>query len=227
MFAAEGANVVILDRDGAGAEKVAATIGGSAMAACVDVTSEDQVRDAMRAAAERFGTIHALVNNAGVAVRRSASELEDEDWKRVIDVNLRGAFLCSKYALPYVAQQGGSIIHMASIVGITGVRNRAAYAASKGGLVALTRNMAMDYAEQRVRVNCICPGFVRTPFTAAWLAEPGRDARLTSLHPLGRLGEPEDIAKAVLFLASDDSSWITGQVIAVDGGFTAGSTLDI
>lgn len=227
LLVAEGANVLVLDCNGQAAENVAATLGSAASPAAVDVTSEAEVQNAMRAFAERFGTIHVLVNNAGVAVRRSASELDDEDWRRVIDVNLRGAFLCSKHAVPHIARQGGSIIHMASVVGITGVRNRAAYSASKGGLVALTRNMAMDYAQSAVRVNCVCPGFVRTPFTKALLADPEREARLTSLHPLGRIGEPDDIAKTVLFLASDDSSWITGQVIAVDGGFSAGSTIDI
>jgi NAD(P)-dependent dehydrogenase (short-subunit alcohol dehydrogenase family) len=116
---------------------------------------------------------------------------------------------------------------MSSVTGITGFRNRAAYSAAKAGIVGLTRNMALDYAARKVRVNCVCPGFVRTPFIRALLADAERAARLTSLHPLGRLGEPEDIARAVLFLASDESSWITGQALVVDGGSSAGHFTDI
>jgi NAD(P)-dependent dehydrogenase (short-subunit alcohol dehydrogenase family) len=227
LFAKEGARVIILDRNRSAAEDVANSAGAAATAMCVEITREAEVREAMDAAAANHGTIHVLVNNAGIAVRRAVSELGDDDWQRVIDVNLRGAFLCSKHAMPYLARQGGSIIHMSSVVGITGVRNRAVYSASKGGLIALMRGMAMDYASRGVRVNCVCPGFVRTPFTAALLADPERDAKLTALHPLGRLGQPEDVAEAVLFLASDASSWITGQALAVDGGFSAGTAVDI
>jgi NAD(P)-dependent dehydrogenase (short-subunit alcohol dehydrogenase family) len=123
--------------------------------------------------------------------------------------------------------RGGSIVHMASVVGVVGVRNRAAYSTTKGAIVALTRNMALDYAADGIRVNCLCPGFTRTPLTRALFDDPERLAKLTALHPLGRLGEPDDIAHAVVFLASDESSWITGQAIAVDGGFTAGHAVDI
>jgi NAD(P)-dependent dehydrogenase (short-subunit alcohol dehydrogenase family) len=154
---------------------------------------------------------------------RNPVDLEDaEGWDRVHRVNVRGAFLCSKHAVPYMFDAGGAIVHMASVVGVTGVRNRAAYSASKGAIVALTRNMAMDYAARRIRVNCVCPGFTRTPMTAGLFADPERLAALTALHPLGRLGEPEDVAAAVVFLASDEASWITGVALAVDGGFTAG-----
>jgi meso-butanediol dehydrogenase / (S,S)-butanediol dehydrogenase / diacetyl reductase len=207
----EGAEVVVIDKDAQPA---------------VDVTDAPAVAAAMEEAARRYGAIHGLVNSAGIAIRRSVTELDDADWQRVLDVNLRGAFLCSRYAIPYM-REGGSIVHLSSVVGITGVRNRAAYSASKGGLVALMRNMAMDYAERRIRVNCVCPGFVRTPFTAAIFADPEKKARLTELHPLGRLGEPEDIARAILFLISEESSWITGQAIAVDGGFSSGFGADI
>ncbi len=116
---------------------------------------------------------------------------------------------------------------MASVVGVVGVRNRAAYSASKGAIIALTRNMALDYAEAGIRVNCLCPGFTRTPLTKGLFADAERLAKLTALHPLGRLGEPDDIAKAALFLVSDDASWITGQAIAVDGGLTAGHGINV
>lgn len=217
-FDREGARVAILDRKSHQAP--------DALMLSADVTSETEVEAAMIECASRFGRIDVLVNCAGIAVRERVGELEDKDWQRVIDVNLRGVFLCSKYALPHMGR-GGSIIHMSSVVGITGVRNRAVYAASKGGLVALMRNMAMDYAAQGIRVNCICPGFVRTPFTAGLFADEERKAKLTSLHAMGRLGEPEDIANAALFLASDEASWITGVALAVDGGFSAGFALDI
>jgi meso-butanediol dehydrogenase / (S,S)-butanediol dehydrogenase / diacetyl reductase len=216
-LAREGAQVAMLDINADGADGM--------MALRASVTDPDAVAAAMNACAARFGRIDGLVNSAGIAIRKAAVDLDDTDWQRVIDVNLRGAFLCSKYAIPHM--RDGSIVHISSVVGLTGVRNRAAYSASKGGLIALTRNMAMDYANQRIRVNCVCPGFVRTPFTASIFADEKKKATLTTLHPLGRLGEPEDIANAILFLLSDDASWITGQAIAVDGGFTAGFTADI
>jgi dihydroanticapsin dehydrogenase len=117
---------------------------------------------------------------------------------------------------------GGSIIHLSSAVGIVGVRDRAAYSASKGAIISLTRNMALDYAARGIRVNCICPGFVRTPLIDRLLQDPERTERLARMHPLGRLGEPEDVANAIVFLASPESSWITGHALVVDGGFSAG-----
>lgn len=225
LFAREGAKVAVLDVNGEAAQRVAAGIGASALPLGVNVTNEKEVADSMSACAARFGSIHGLVNSAGIAVRRPVGDLDDSDWTRVIDVNLRGAFLCAKHVLSNMDY--GSIVHISSVTGLTGVRNRAAYSASKGGLIALMRNMAMDYADRRIRVNCVCPGFVRTSLTAALFADEGRKAKLTSLHPLARLGEPEDIARAVLFLLSDEASWITGQAIAVDGGFSAGFAVDI
>jgi NAD(P)-dependent dehydrogenase (short-subunit alcohol dehydrogenase family) len=129
--------------------------------------------------------------------------------------------------VPLLRGHGGSILHLASGVGVMGIRNRSAYSASKGAVVALTRNMALDYAADRIRVNCLCPGFVKTPLLDALLKDPERTARLTALHPLGRLGEPRDIANAAIFLLSDEAAWITGQAIAVDGGLTAGNMTDI
>ena len=227
LFAQEGARVAVLDRDADAAHAAAAELGAGAIALRVDVANEVEVREAMAACAARFDRIDILVNNAGIAVRRAVEELEDEDWKRVMDVNLRGAFLCSKYALPHMSGGRGSIIHMSSVVAVTGTRNRAVYSASKGGLIALMRNMAMDYAPRAIRVNCLCPGFVRTPFTAELFADDERRSRITGLHPLGRLCEPDDIARAALFLASDESSWITGHALVVDGGFSSGHALDI
>ena len=168
-----------------------------------------------------------LINSAGVAVRHPVAEQDSTGWDDVFRINVRGLYLCSRAAVPLMRPHGGSILHMASVVGVIGVRNRAAYSASKGAIVALTRNMALDYAPEGIRVNCLCPGFTRTPLTRGLFSDPERLAALTALHPLGRLGEPEDIANAALFLVSGEAAWITGQAIAVDGGFTAGHAADV
>lgn len=170
--------------------------------------------------------LDALVNSAGIAVRKTVAEQDTESWDRVMAVNVRGSYLCAKYAIPKLAR-GGAIVHLSSVVGLTGVRNRSAYSTSKGAIIALTRNMAMDLAPQGIRVNCVCPGFTRTPLTKGLLSDPVKEAKLLALHPLGRLGEAEDIANAIAFLISSEAAWITGQSIAVDGGFTAGHGVDV
>jgi NAD(P)-dependent dehydrogenase (short-subunit alcohol dehydrogenase family) len=223
-MAREGATVAVLDRNAGAIESVAAGLQSCAIA--VDVSNEDSVRAAFDRIAAGFGRIDVLVNNAGIAIRSPVDEATDHDWTNVMDVNVRGAFLCSRYSIPLMPP-GASIIHMSSVTGITGVRNRAAYSAAKGALIALTRNMAVDYASRRIRVNCICPGFVRTPLTAALTEDKIRCERLTALHPLGRLGEPDDIAAGVVFLVSDEAAWITGHALVIDGGFSAGHSTDI
>jgi NAD(P)-dependent dehydrogenase (short-subunit alcohol dehydrogenase family) len=217
LFAREGATVCVLDVN---------TGPADVLFFQTDVRDEDRVASAMGEIAGRFGRIDVLVNDAGIAIREPVHEASGENWTRVMDVNVKGAFLCSKHALPFMSE-GGSIVHLSSVTGITGVRSRAAYSSAKGAIVALTRNMALDYAARRIRVNCVCPGFVRTPLTAALTSDESRCDRLTALHPLGRLGEPEDVARAILFLASDESSWITGHALVVDGGFSAGHASDI
>jgi len=208
--AAEGADVAAVDL-AAGEGLIQADISDSAQ---------------VQAALARYGRIDVLVNNAGIAIRKPVADQEEADWDRIIQVNLRSVFLCSKYAIPRMPP-GGSIIHMASGVGITGMRNRAAYTASKGAIVALTRNMALDYAPRGIRVNCICPGFTETALTQKLFSDPQAREKFTALHPLGRLGKPEDIAAAVAFLASGDASWITGIALPVDGGFAAGHAADL
>jgi NAD(P)-dependent dehydrogenase (short-subunit alcohol dehydrogenase family) len=217
----EGARVVILDT-----KAPVEPPFEEAVCLTTDVRSEDEVQRAIEFVAHKFGCVDVLVNNAGVALRQSVGEADVASWDEVMAVNVRGAFLCSKQALRFMPRNG-SIIHMASVTGITGVRGRGSYSASKGALVALTKTMAMDYAERQIRVNCICPGFVRTPFIKTITNDEARRDRLTAMHPLGRLGEPEDIANAVLFLASDESSWITGHALVVDGGFSAGRAVEI
>jgi meso-butanediol dehydrogenase / (S,S)-butanediol dehydrogenase / diacetyl reductase len=212
----EGARVVILD-----VNPPCQPPFEGAVSMLVDVRSEAEVQSAIEEVARRFGCIDALINNAGIAIRKSVGDADETSWKDVLDVNLKGAFLCSKHALRFMPRFG-SIVHMSSVVGITGVNDRAAYSSAKGALVALARNMAVDYASRNIRVNCVCPGFVRTPFIQGLISDPEREEKIVRQHPLGRLGEPEDIANAVLFLISDEASWITGHALIVDGGFSIG-----
>lgn len=230
LFAREGARVAILDSDLLRAERIVNQIresGGDAVTWACDVTNESQLRDRVDRAAQQLGAIDILFNSAGIAIRRTVSDTEVDDWDQVMDTNLRGSFLSSKFCLQYFRQEGGSIIHVSSVTGVMGVRSRAAYSASKGGLIALTRNMAIDLAGRNIRVNCVCPGFVRTPLAHALLEDAVRRDRLIGMHPLGRLGEPEDVSTAVLFLASNESRWITGISLVVDGGFSAGKSEDV
>jgi NAD(P)-dependent dehydrogenase (short-subunit alcohol dehydrogenase family) len=186
-----------------------------------DIADEDQVRRAL----SDLPPLSAVVNSAGIARRAKVDATEMADFDAVMHVNVRGAFLISKHALPHLRAYGGAILHLSSGVATTGTRNRAAYTASKGAILSLTRNMALDYAADKVRVNCLCPGFVNTPLLASMPSE--RRDRLAAMHPLGRMGEPEDIAPMALFLISDEASWITGQAIAVDGGYNVGHMDDI
>jgi NAD(P)-dependent dehydrogenase (short-subunit alcohol dehydrogenase family) len=201
--------------------------GYEALALGIDVSCEDDVGAGIAKTLAKFGKIDILQNNAGIAVRHPVTEEDEANWDKCMAVNLKSVFLCSKHAIPHMLNRGGSIVNMASVTGMVGVRNRSAYSASKGAIVALTRNMALDYARFQIRVNCVCPGFTRTPLIKGLLADPEKERRLVATHPLGRLGTPEDIANAIVFLASDLSSWITGQALAVDGGFGVGAYEDI
>lgn len=208
---AEGAVITALDR-------IASPFATNRIC---DISDEESVKRALSG----LTRIDAVVNSAGIARRATVTDADMADYDAVMAVNVRGAFLVSKYALPHLRAFGGAILHLSSGVATTGTRNRAAYSASKGAIVSLTKNMALDYAADKVRVNCLCPGFVNTPLLAN--LPPERRAKLTALHPLGRLGEPEDVAHMALFLISDQASWITGQAIAVDGGFNVGHTEDV
>ena len=216
FFEAEGAQVAVLDRE--------VDPRAAHFAVRCDVSDDSGVQDAFAQIAARFGRVDIVLNAAGIAMRKTVAEEDEAAWDRCFDVNVRGLFLSSKYAIQHMPD-GGSIVHVSSVTGVTGVRNRAAYSATKGAIIALTRNMAMDLAGRRIRVNCVCPGFIRTPLLSALLQDPDRTARLTAMHPLGRLGTPEDVARA--FLVSDEAVWITGHALVVDGGFTAGQREDI
>jgi NAD(P)-dependent dehydrogenase (short-subunit alcohol dehydrogenase family) len=192
----------------------------------VDVRDEAAVAAAVRAVVEREGRLDAVVNAAGVAGGGPVHLLAAEEWDRVVDVNLKGTFLVAKHAAAaMVAQGSGGIVNIASIEGLEGTEGGSAYNASKGGVVLLTKNMAIDYGRIGIRVNCICPGFIETPMMAAVMENEGmktyRDKWLEE-HKLGRFGRPSEIAAAALFLASDDASFVTGHALVVDGGFTAG-----
>jgi NAD(P)-dependent dehydrogenase (short-subunit alcohol dehydrogenase family) len=229
-MAREGARVAILDSNEAAGRQTADELTAQKFNAAffsLNVTSEEQVRATMAQVINKFGRIDILHNNAGIAIRHTVTEQDEQGWQTCMDVNLKGVFLCAKHVIPHMLERGGSIINTASVTGIVGVRNRAVYSATKGAVVALTRSMALDYARHQIRVNCICPGFVRTPMAKALLEDPIKEKRLVDTHPLGRLGTPEDVANAVLFLASDLASWITGHALIVDGGFSAGRPEDI
>jgi NAD(P)-dependent dehydrogenase (short-subunit alcohol dehydrogenase family) len=229
-FASEGATVAVVDIDRSTAEETVNQIeesDGRAFVLACDVSDEDACREAASAATDRVKRIDVLFNNAGIAVRERVGDQDTDELDRILRVNIRGAFLCAKSVLPHLTRPGGVIIHTASVVGLVGVRNRAAYSLSKGALITLTKNMALDYAPEGIRVNAVCPGFVDTGMTKGLFADAARAEEIRKMHPLGRFATADDIAAAVTFLASDDAAFITGQALAVDGGFTVGRPEDI
>lgn len=196
----------------------------------VDVRDEGAVRSAIEAIRATHGRIDVLVNGAGVDGRGAAHELAVEDWDRTIDINLKGSFLVAKHVLPaMIAQRSGSIVNISSVEGLEGMSSALSYNASKGGVVQMTRGMAIDHALDGIRVNCVCPGLVDTPLTEL-LHDPGlksiRD-QMVGWHAVRRSGRPEEVAAAILFLASDDASFVTGHPLVVDGGWMAGKRLNI
>ncbi|PYV14949.1 MAG: short-chain dehydrogenase [Acidobacteria bacterium] len=226
----EGARVVVVDLHEDAARETCEVIrasGGAAFACQADTSTGEGAEEMISRAVREFGSLDVLHNNAGIAVRGTVTEQDEESWDRCVRVNLKTVYLGSKHAIPRMLERGGSIINTSSVTGLIGFRNRAVYAMTKAGIVSLTRSMALDYARSGIRVNCICPGFVRTPLIEQLLQNPEKAKRLTAIHPLGRLGTPEDVAHAVVFLASDESAWMTGQALVVDGGLTAGCAEDI
>jgi NAD(P)-dependent dehydrogenase (short-subunit alcohol dehydrogenase family) len=229
-MAGEGAAVLLTDRDVAAGEAVAAAIGASGGKAAFlahDVTSEDDWRAAVAMATSSFGRLDILVNNAGIVGNQLDLLTHSlEDWRRTLAVNLDGVFLGMRAVGPGMAAQGsGSIINLSSILGKVGMPNTAAYCASKGGVLMLTKAAAVEWAPLGIRVNSVHPGFIDTPMVANALhaSENGNEmrAQIIAAHPLGRLGVPREIADAVVFLASDEASFMTGAELVVDGGYTA------
>lgn len=228
-FAAEGARVIVADKVEQRAKDVTAEIiaeGGVAFHFTVDVSRSAEVKSLMAYAVEKVQRIDVLVNNAGYGFAATVLDTNEAEWDALMSVNVKGVFLSCKHALPYMISQGhGSIINTASAVSAVGIANRAAYVASKGAVAALTRAMAIDHAHQNVRVNCLGAGTVESPYYDKILAESeDPEALLTGLRNrqvMGRLGQPEEIAAAMVFLASDASSFCTGSTMFVDGGWTA------
>jgi NAD(P)-dependent dehydrogenase (short-subunit alcohol dehydrogenase family) len=230
LFAGEGAAVAVADRDRVRGQEVAQEIadhGGRGLFISADVTRAQDCKTAVERTVDALGGLNVLFNNAGVIVRRTVMDLEEDEWDRVMEVNVKSVFLMSKFAIPAMASAGGgSIINMSSGWGLAGGPKAAAYCASKGAVVLLTKAMALDCGPEHIRVNCLCPGDVDTPL----LREEARQLGVqetefladAAKRPLRRVGTPEDIARAALFLASDASSYITGTALVVDGGGLAG-----
>lgn len=228
-FAREGASVVVVDRDRERAAQVAARLtsqGGRALPVACDVTLAEDCDAAVADAVRWGGKLDVLVNNAGIGHSGGVLDTDECTWDRVMDVNVKGVFLMSRAALPAMQATGsGCIVNTASIAGIRGLPERAVYTASKFAVVGLTKAMALDHVKQGIRVNCVCPGTTETPWIAERLAEAVDPAvtraALVARQPMGRLGLPVEIAAAILFLASDESSFTTGTALLVDGGFVA------
>jgi meso-butanediol dehydrogenase / (S,S)-butanediol dehydrogenase / diacetyl reductase len=226
-FAAARDTVVVGDVDEAPAAAVNAEIrsaGGTSLAVQADVTVDGDVARMVERSLDASGRIDVLVNNAGLAVADGVLETDEEAWQRELDLNLKGPFLCTKAVLPAMIERGsGAIVNIASVNGLAFFANEA-YSAAKAGLISLTRSVAVRYGPLGIRANAIAPGTIRTPHWQERLdKDPAIFERLVKWYPLGRIGEPEDVAAAAFFLASDDASWITGSVLRVDGGLLAGN----
>lgn len=229
LFAERGAKVVGADCNGDAGEETVEMIrraGGDAAFCRADVSSEPEVEAMIRFTVERYGGLQALLNNAAVQILGQLTETSGEDWDRLHSVNLKGVFLCSKHAIPEMIRGGGgAVVNVASILGLVGDPDLAAYCAAKGGVIALTKAAAIGYGPRGVRVNCICPGDVNTPMVQEYFEkEPdpaGARARVSGHYALRRIAEPREVAETAAFLTSDASSFMTGAVMVVDGGLTS------
>lgn len=227
-FAREGAQVAVAGRR---EEKLRETLdvmktqGGEGLAVACDVSNAKDAERAVQETAKQFGRMNVLVNSAGVLHVSTIEVISEGEWDRVMEINLKGPFLMSRAALPEFRKAGGgTVVNIGSVLGLVGMKDRAAYCASKGGLTLLTKAIALDHAHERVRANCICPSIVETELIAGLFATPEGDAlrraRIAGI-PLGRIGRPEDVAEMAVFLASEESSWLTGAAIPLDGGLSA------
>lgn len=231
-FAIQGAQVIVADIRADAAESVSATIredGGTAYAQALDVADEGQVTSTLQALAVGYGRLDILVNNAGVSHVGTILETSVVDWERLMRVNALGVFLCAREGVRQMLTQpaGGNIINIASVAGMVGLESRFPYSTSKGAVISMTRSIAIDFATKGIRCNAICPGTVHTPFVEGYLARSyaGREdevrQQLHARQPLGRMGLPEEIARAAVYLASDEAAFVTGSLLVIDGGLTA------
>jgi meso-butanediol dehydrogenase/(S,S)-butanediol dehydrogenase/diacetyl reductase len=225
-FVQEGARVLIADRDAAAAESLATELGQAAWAINCDVRDEGQIKAVADSALERWGQVDVLVNNAGSELNKTYDETTVDDWNRVIEVDLRAPWLFCKYVVPSMVRRGsGSVVNVGSMNSLVGFRNSVAYGAAKGGVAVFTLDMAIELASSGVRFNAVCPGAIDTPMNRRWsdAADDPEAARtqVSKLNPIGRFGRPDEVASAILFFASDDSSLCQGAILPVDGGYVA------
>lgn len=228
-FAREGARVVLVDRDRERGQALVNDLqrdGYEALAVGADVSNENDVQAMIRQVVDRWNRLDVLVNNAGVYMQGDVTQTSLDDWERILRINVTGAFLCSKYAAPVmIAQKRGAIVNVASEAGLVGIKGQVAYNVSKGAMIALTRSCAVDLAGHGIRVNSVCPGTTATPLVEAAVnrADDPAAARrhLEQIRPANRLGTPEEIASAILYLASDEAAYATGAILSIDGGYTA------
>lgn len=226
-FAREGASVVVTDVSVPGIQETSRLVkeqGGRALAVRCDVTRVEDVRTALDRTIEAFGRLDVAFNNAGVEPKKlvATAEVDEDEWDRIMNIDLRGVFVCMKYEIPLMLKQGGgAIVNTSSGAGLVGIRGNPAYTAAKHGVIGLTRAAALDYAPQNIRVNAVCPGYIDTPMMARFTGgtAEGR-AKVISEEPIGRMGRPEEIASAVLWLCSDAASFTVGHALVADGGQT-------
>ena len=227
-FAQQGANVAVADINFEAASRVAESIGDNAFPIQIDVSEEVSVKNAIADVIAKFGKLDHLVNNAGIGLVGNVEETSLEDWNRLLKVNMTGVFLCTKLAIPHLLSSGkSSIINIASVAGLVGIERRFAYSATKGAVVAITRELAIDYVTTGLRVNAICPGTVYSPFVEGYLRKNHAHeleetiAKLNARQPVGRMGRPDEIAKMAVYLASEEAEFVTGSIMTIDGGLTA------
>jgi NAD(P)-dependent dehydrogenase (short-subunit alcohol dehydrogenase family) len=231
-LAREGAKLIVADLHEDGGQQTVHMItenGGAATFVHVDVTQATAVEALISRAVETYGRLDCAHNNAGISGagiagehRTLTAEYPEERWHQVLAINLTGVWLCMKYELQQMlAQGGGAIVNTASVAGLVGLPYAAAYVASKHGVVGLTKTAALEYASAGIRVNCVCPGYIQTPMTAAGMHDPERMARMLASEPVGRMGQPEEVAETVVWLCSDAASFVTGHTMTVDGGYVA------
>ena len=220
ILSENGAKIVITGKDKDRLEKSTLKISGS-IGIIADIKNSKDVKNVVSKTIEKFGKLDILVNNAGIFPKiKLLHEIDEDEWNEVLDVNLTGQFRFTKEAIPHLQKTGGSIINISSDAGLKAYQgfNADAYSASKAALIILTKCWALEYAKDKVRVNCICPGVVDTDMTKPFMKTQKDKEFMNNEHPIGRIGQPEEVAKAIMYFASDDASWITGAVLAVDGG---------